>query len=606
MDNKSFTPPRNRTTNAIPTFMDKTEDSQLRNASISNSFSNPLGEISRTRNELNQAVQMTHRQQESKIKDIENELMNVQRIIQPKINKIENTQKLQQTQVENIRNEFQKLMSNDITPLHQQVDQIERAFDRFEKNELDPKLSPIKAEIESIGNLLRTHETKKKDREKELNDRFARIKSLIDDAQKSLQERHKKFTTMYEKREPQLKTIETSIKEYLGRYQVGPDQNSSMDNLEKDFSDIQNEINSFDEEVLQKSIRKATTTIISQLNDYGNTIRSEISDMENKIGNFQTTNMTFENEERDIEKSINTVSGSFYEYSNRINSLTGDIEFPLNSLSSEIENLGSQFQKEITDPSFYGSFQSALDQSQNFLQEMIGYANDLLTSLSDEFKDKAQSLYDMQSENIEAINNVLKKVYGEGFMVHLEHAEKLSNYCVDAITKMNDQRKEAIKMHITSEEVEIIINNIQDRIKAVKQKMSSNNGSNTLNGESLKSNSRANRKPAEDDNDEPQPEPVAKSKRKRPAASPEPEPEEIDEPPQEPAPKPKRKKPAAAPEPEPEENDEPPQEPAPKPKRKKTAPAPEPDIKEVDGDNIPNDTPAPNDNGETRKKRRTK
>ena len=145
-----------------------------------------VAEIQHVRSELSAHVQLMQQQQEAKMHNLEAQLNEMEKKVQPEIQKLEHSQEEAKVQLDRVREKASALQVEDVQPLQRQYDQLRANFERFVRMDIEARMKPVQDDIRaSKGKIL--------DLQTSMETSFARIDDTLKKTTEKNQRSAKQF-----------------------------------------------------------------------------------------------------------------------------------------------------------------------------------------------------------------------------------------------------------------------------------------------------------------------------------------------------------------------------------------------------------------------------
>ncbi|EAY01063.1 hypothetical protein TVAG_481330 [Trichomonas vaginalis G3] len=429
--------------NTEPLFETENEKVKPMPQRIVQPVTDSLGDIQHIRSELYAQVQTIQHQQESKFHNLESQLNDMERTIQPEIQKLEHAQEESKQQLNRARDKLNSIQTDELIPLRRQYDQLSSNFDRFVRMDIEAKLKPLQEDIKSskskVNELLLSTQTSFS----KVDSSLESISAKIEESQNNLKSQQAKINTQFDSYVPKIGALTHKVQLLRDLLQDSPALGSGQTTVSTSLESTKEYITRLTEQVIPQKIQATAVHFDEahvQLDQY---VAQRVEKVKADLEKIKDKNSQVITSWGKTEETIDNLLQTSDATKDSLKNLQDNVKIKLQRLSFEVE-------------SSLGGLEA---RSKDMSTENSNASNSLNTKVEDEISSRRKQV-DMscrrvvdqirkdyssaeraQNRAIQRINELEDTLEGEGNIVGKMRDIKMKlNNVVNTIELTNEQR----------------------------------------------------------------------------------------------------------------------------------------------------------------------
>jgi chromosome segregation ATPase len=371
-------------------------------------------QVQRVQSELLRQIDDARSTQESRLKELDTRLSDIQRDLKPRFQDLEGRQSACQTQLAQTQKKVQDIVSTEVSSLRRQLDDLLMKFDRFAKVEVQSKVRPMLEELKQSKSMLAEFTSTTTTSFKRLTDQVKALTDSVAAMATRLQTEQARFAADLDEMEPKLAQLEQQQSQLRAMMQdAGASVSSSS--VAGQIDEIIVQISRL-EELLPAEIAQSREGFDEAIVGVRKACQGQVQELEGTLDDLSKSNIEIEERRAQVDDSLSTATAQSYDIERDFSKLSENTKMRMKALEQGITSKLSILKLKLTD------FQAEQEaQAQQFNEQVTSDVAALgqqiqrsAQELKGEVKSKTAENQQAQEEALQAIAAMKDLLDGTG------------------------------------------------------------------------------------------------------------------------------------------------------------------------------------------------
>lgn len=433
-------------------------DIQMKNSNLNSNNSSISNDIQRVKYELTNMVKTVSSKQDLELRQLINQLSQIQQEFKPKIMNLENQQGFNQKRIDDARQQIQKASIEDLQSLQAQYDHLISKFDRFNKVDFEAQMKPTSDDLFKIN---------------------ARLAGLMETMYSSTRKLNENIQDTSEKIDSYIITQSSRITPLESIKNIIPRINSleiHMIQLKELLTDSSYNYKNYAIKP-GKSVQKIdelNSRLIDSIKELSRYCEVNTFELQTSLSNISNTYNQHDLQRKEIQKSLDSqlklligiqekIKNTELNYNKKLNLITQNSNSVMHELKSKILSIQAQIAKSKNE------FENEATNDINSLQDQL---NMMIQKINNSIKVSTDGNRSAQHEALIQESYIRKQIEGsENALVRIKAIEDQIQWCIDAISEVNKKR---LTMNLKGSNTFILlkrISNLECRLQIAEKRL---------------------------------------------------------------------------------------------------------------------------------------
>ena len=297
-----------------------------------------VAEIQHVRSELSAHVQLMQQQQEAKMHNLEAQLNEMEKKVQPEIQKLEHSQEEAKAQLDRVREKASALQVEDVQPLQRQYDQLRANFERFVRMDIEARMKPVQDDIRSSKGKILDLQTSMETSFARIDDTLKKTTEKIEEAQSSLKTQQAKVSQQLDEYIPKIGALEHKVRLLNNLLEDSPELGEGSMSLSAQLEKTNQVIQRLKEVTIPERIRESDQKFHEAIEQLENYCKDRIGKVQGSLNQLREESIKIAENRRKAEETMDHLLQSSDDAKERLKNLNDSIKTKLQKLTTDMNS----------------------------------------------------------------------------------------------------------------------------------------------------------------------------------------------------------------------------------------------------------------------------